>query len=402
MKQWLLLLLLVVLSNPAFAHKESNAYLTLRTDPERPSVLHGQFDVALRDLAFVLDIDADHNSALTWGEVKARRSDIERFVLGAITLKGDGPACDLRPTDQKITTHNDGAYDVVFFEATCDTDITDRATVAYDLFEGVDPYHRGIVTVHAGRVVAGAVLGPARPNVTLELGQADHWSRFRHFLVDGVWHIWTGADHLLFIFALLLPAVLRRQSSGMGEGVAGTRACSGLPETGWVPVPRLSAAILELIKVITGFTVSHSLALILAILGYVDLPSRLVESGIALSIIVAALHNLFPIVTRRAWLIAFAFGFVHGLGFASALAGLSLPPAAMAASLGGFSLGVELGQEAIVLPFLALAFLLRKTRFYQVGVVRGGSLLIIAIATLWLVQRAFDVVVPGTALLTPG
>lgn len=106
--------------------------------------------------------------------------------------------------------------------------------------------------------------------------------------------------------------------------------------------------------------------------------------------------------TRRAWVIAFGFGFIHGLGFASALAGLSLPPGAMAASLGGFSLGVELGQESIVLPFLPLAFLLRKTRFYQIGVVRWGSWLIIAIASLWLVQRAFDMVIPGTGFLTPG
>jgi hypothetical protein len=158
---------------------------------------------------------------------------------------------------------------------------------------------------------------------------------------------------------------------------------------------------LELVKVVSGFTVSHSVTLTLSVLGYVNLPSRLVESGIALSIIVAALNNLYPLVTRRAWVVAFAFGFIHGLGFASALAGLSLPPAAMAASLGGFSLGVELGQESIVLPFLPLAFLLRKTRFYQVGVLRWGSWLIIAVATLWLVQRAFDVVIPGTALLTP-
>jgi hypothetical protein len=148
--------------------------------------------------------------------------------------------------------------------------------------------------------------------------------------------------------------------------------------------------------------VPHSVTLTLSVLGYVNLPSRFVESGIALSIIFAAANNILPIVTRRARAMAFAFGFIHGLGFASALAGLSLPPAAMALSLGGFSLGVELGQESIVLPFLPLAFLLRRTRFYQVGVVRHRPMAIVAIALLWLVQRAFDVVIPGTALLTPG
>jgi len=394
MKWWLLLLLAVASS--AAAHKESDAYLMLATDASAPKVLHGQFDVALRDIAFVMDIDTNHDSALTWGEVKASRRLIERYVLGAITVRGDGLACDIRPTDQKIDRHNDGAYDVILFDAACDRAIPSRVTIDYRLFNDVDPYHRGIVTVHAGDRVAGVVLGPKVPSATLDLRSVDYWNQFKSFVVDGVWHIWTGPDHLLFIVSLLLPAVLYRRAIDPAPGMSGTG------ESGWMPVPTLGGAMIELVKVISGFTLSHSLTLTLSVLGYVDLPSRLVESGIALSIIFAALNNVYPSVTRRAWVIAFAFGLIHGLGFASALAGLSLPPAAMATSLGGFTLGVELGQESIVLPFLPLAFLVRGTRFYQTGVVRWGSVSIIAIAGLWLVQRAFDIVVPGTALLTPG
>jgi len=245
------------------------------------------------------------------------------------------------------------------------------------------------------------VLGPTTPIATLDLRTPDRWSQFKSFTVDGIWHIWTGPDHLFFILSLLLPAVLYRANSPEGLRVAA--ADPGIPrDTGWVPVPRLGRSMLELIKVISGFTVSHSATLTLSVLGYVDLPSRFVESGIALSILLAAANNVVPVVTRRAWVVAFAFGLIHGLGFASALAGLSLPPAAMAVSLGGFSLGVELGQESIVLPFLPLAFLVRRTRFYQVGVVRIGSMLIMAVATLWFVQRAFDLAVPGTTFLTPG
>ena len=391
---------LLALSPPtAFAHKESDAYLTLRTDPANPNVLRGQFDIALRDLAFVIDIDSNQDGEVTWGEVKAHRDAIERYALGGLTIKGDGLTCETHPTDQKIDAHNDGAYDVISFDAVCDKEIPNRLTVVYALFQDVDPYHRGIVTIHAGDRVAGAVLGPKTPTATLDLREPDRWSQFKSFMVDGIWHIWTGPDHLLFILSLLLPAVLYRRSLIPSSQPPSIPA--GSNDTGWVPVPRLSRAMIELIKVVSGFTVSHSATLTLSVLGYVNLPSRLVESGIALSIIVAALNNLYPVVTRRAWVVAFAFGFIHGLGFASALAGLSLPPAAMAASLGGFSLGVELGQESIVLPFLPLAFLLRKTRFYQVGVLRWGSWLIIAIATLWLVQRACDVVIPGTAFLTP-
>jgi len=392
----LLACLLMALPMMASAHKESDAYLTLSTDPAKPTVLHGQFDIALRDLAFVLDIDANRDAAVTWGEVKASRGAIERYALGGVTIKGDGLTCAMHPTAQKIDEHNDGAYDVIQFDAVCDKEIPSRLTIVYTLFQDIDPYHRGIVTIHAGDRVAGAVLGPKTPTAMLDLREPDRWSQFKSFVVDGVWHIWTGPDHLLFILSLLLPAVLYRSAKASAIGLPPLAG-----DTGWVPVPKLSRAMLELVKVVSGFTVSHSVTLTLSVLGYVNLPSRLVESGIALSIIVAATNNLVPIVTRRAWVVAFAFGFIHGLGFASALAGLSLPPVAMATSLGGFSLGVELGQESIVLPFLPLAFLLRRTRFYQVGVVRWGSWAIIAIATLWLVQRAFDIDIPHTGFLTP-
>jgi hypothetical protein len=393
-------IVLVLLPFEAFAHKESDAYLTLTSDPAHLTVLHGQFDIALRDLSFVLDIDSNHDSAVTWGEVKANRDAIERYALKGLTVKGDGLTCETHPTDQKIDEHNDGAYDVILFDAICDKEIPSRLTLVYTLFQDVDPYHRGIITIHAGNRIAGAVLGPKTPTATLDLREPDRWSQFKSFMVDGIWHIWTGPDHLLFIMSLLLPAVLFRRSA-LPPTSPLLRTPLRSTDTGWVPVPKLSSAMLELIKVVSGFTVSHSVTLTLSVLGYVNLPSRLVESGIALSIIVAALNNVYPLVTRRAWVVAFAFGFIHGLGFASALAGLSLPPAAMATSLGGFSLGVELGQESIVLPFLPLAFLARRTRFYQVGVVRWGSLLIIAIATLWLVQRAFDIDIPGTGFLTP-
>ncbi len=393
---WLFALLL--LPDIALAHKESDAYLTLRTDAAAPNVLRGQFDIALRDLAFVIDIDSNHDSEVTWGEVRAHRDAIERYALDELTIKGDGLTCALTATEQKIDAHNDGAYNVIFFDALCDKEIPNRLTVVYDLFKDVDPYHRGIVTIHAGDRVAGAVLGPKTPTAVLDLREPDRWSQFKSFMIDGIWHIWTGPDHLLFILSLLLPAVLIRRTLANRDVQIPPDAPA---DTGWLPTPRLSRAMIELIKVISGFTVSHSVTLTLSVLGYVNLPSRLVESGIALSIIVAAMNNIWPVVTKRAWLVAFAFGFIHGLGFASALAGLSLPAGAMAASLGGFSLGVELGQESIVLPFLPLAFLLRKTRLYQVGVVRWGSWLIVAISTLWLIQRVFDVVIPGTALLTP-
>lgn len=412
-----LLLGLMLVSLPAFAHKESDAYLTLRTDPGNDHVLKGQWDIALRDLDFAIGIDSNHDGAITWGEVKAHRTEIERYALARLAIKGDGLTCAMQPGGQKIDDHTDGAYDVILFDAVCDKEIPSKLTIVYHLFNDVDPYHRGIVTIHTAKTTAGAVLGPENPSTSLDLRNPNRWRQFKSFVVDGIWHIWTGVDHLLFILSLLLPAVLIRRRNndphGGGWSPAGRSLLAGSDGIGmlaavrpvagyhWDAVPSWWPAFLDIIKVISAFTLSHSVTLSLAVLGIVDLPSRLVESGIAISVIVAAGNNLYPIVKERVWLIAFAFGFVHGLGFASALSGLQLPPLAMAASLGGFNVGVEIGQEAIVLLVMPLAFLMRHTVFYRKYVLRWGSILIIAMATGWLIQRAFDVLIPGFSALLP-
>jgi HupE / UreJ protein len=415
-----LLLGLALNSVPVFAHKESDAYLTLRTDRADAHVLEGQWDIALRDLDFALGIDTNRDGKITWGEVRAHRTAIESYALPRLAIKGDGLNCAMSPTGQEIDDHTDGAYDVIEFRAICDKDIPAKLAVVYRLFEDVDPYHRGIVTIHANGITTGAVLGPENPVTTLDLREPDRWQEFRSFVVDGMWHIWTGIDHLLFIMSLLLPAVMIRRSrddppgarggwyggggaliATAGGGGATLIAAPARVRYEWVPVASWWPAFIDVIKVISGFTLSHSVTLTLATLGIVNLPSRLVESGIAISVIVAAANNLYPIIRQRLWLIAFAFGFVHGLGFASALAGLQLPPLSMAASLGGFNVGVEIGQEAIVLIIMPLAFLVRRTRFYRDGVLRWGSVIIVALATGWLIQRAFDVLIPGFSAILP-
>jgi hypothetical protein len=417
-----LLLGLTLNSLPAAAHKESDAYLTLHVDRSDPHALDGQWDIALRDLDFALGIDSNHDGQITWGEVQAHRKEIEDYALARLAIKGDGLTCAMQPTAQEIDEHTDGAYDVIGFRAVCDKDIPAKLTVVYRLFNNVDPYHRGIVTIRANGITAGAVLGPEAPVTMLDLRKPDRWQEFRSFVTDGLWHIWTGMDHLLFLMSLLLPAVMVRRRTGgpdgdrVGGSGGGGALLAGAGASGvggtlvlvpaiaryeWVPVASWWRAFIDVIKVVSGFTLSHSVTLTLATLGIVNLPSRLVESGIALSVIVAAANNLYPIVTRRLWLIAFAFGFVHGLGFASALYGLQLPPLSMAASLGGFNVGVELGQESIVLLVMPLAFLLRRTRFYRDGVLRWGSVVIISLATGWLIQRAFDVLIPGFSAILP-
>jgi hypothetical protein len=183
-------------------------------------------------------------------------------------------------------------------------------------------------------------------------------------------HIWIGYDHMLFLISLLLPAVLARR------------------EHAWQPVASLRSALLGVLAVVTAFTVSHSITLTLAALDMIGLPSRLVESGIALSVLLASLNNIWPIVTRRGWVLAFCFGLVHGFGFASVLGDLGLPRDALALALAGFNIGVEIGQLAVVLAVVPLIYILRNARFYRSGILVGGSSAIALIAGVWFVGRA--------------
>jgi hypothetical protein len=143
-------------------------------------------------------------------------------------------------------------------------------------------------------------------------------------------------------------------------------------------------------KVVTAFTVAHSITLALAVLDIYNPPSRWVESLIALSVIVAAANNLHPLMTEDRWKMTFAFGLVHGFGFASVLKDLGLSRGGLVSSLLGFNLGVELGQLAVVAVVLPLAWWSRNTRFYQRWVLRGGSCVIIVLAGIWLAERVFD------------
>jgi hypothetical protein len=222
-------------------------------------------------------------------------------------------------------------------------------------------------------VSRSAVLDPQAPPQHFDLARANRWSQFADYLREGVWHIWIGLDHVLFMLSLLLPAVMLWQ---------GLR---------WQAVDDFRAAFWDVFRIVTSFTVAHSITLTLAALHVISLPSQWVESAIAASVVLAALNNLKPLVHSRRWLVAFGFGLIHGFGFATVLVELGLPDDALALSLLGFNLGVEVGQLAIVAVFLPLAYALRGSRFYRRTVMVGGSVAVALVAAVWFVERAFDV-----------
>ena len=365
----LLAALLLLIACGAAAHKPSDSYLTLE---RHGATVQGQWDIALRDLEAAITLDADGDGEITWGEVRAKRAAIAAYALSRLDLASGGSACPLKAAEALIDQHSDGAYAVLRLSAACQHP-GPALPVEYRLLFDIDPTHRGLLQyVENGRARSAIFSAEARVQM---LGEGTAWQQLAAYVHEGVWHIWLGFDHILFLLSLLLPAVLLRHGGA------------------WQPAESFRGAFWDVAKIVTAFTVAHSLTLTLAALNVVSLPSRWIESAIALSVVLAAVNNVFPVVSHGRWLAAFGFGLIHGFGFAGALRDLGLPTGSLALSLFGFNVGVEVGQLAIVGAFLPAAFWLRGTWAYRRVVLAGGSALIAVIAGVWLFERAFNVAI---------
>jgi hypothetical protein len=361
--------LLSCLSLPAQAHKPSDSYLKLIVADSGDGRIDGQWDIALRDLDYAIGLDANGDGKLTWDEVRSRHQEIASYALQRLTIGTEAGSCTISAGEQLIDQHTDGAYSVLRFKALCREPVA-TLELGYRLFADLDAQHKGLVRIEQGGNTSTAIFGPESAQQSIALRNPGKLSQFGAYVLHGIWHIWIGFDHILFLLSLLLPAVL----------VAATGR----------PSESLKNSFFDVLKVVTAFTLAHSVTLTLASLSLISLPSRAIESLIAASVVLAALNNIVPLFRGRRPGAAFIFGLIHGFGFASVLADLGLPRGAFAISLFGFNLGVEIGQLAIVAVFLPLAYLLRRTWLYR-QLLTKGSALIMLLAAIWLVERAFDI-----------
>ncbi len=383
-----------------YAHKPDQTYLYIRVYKER---VEGTVEITLEDLNRALDLDIDTEKYKPANEedegehplpeeLKQHIPQIQSYILEKVSL--NSPEYGEHPmgfTDPTLLVLEMGVYVRSNFDLENAPDIPDALDINYEVMFEVDDKQRGMTVIghnwKAGVInnesMTSLIFSPNNTNQQLSLSDRSIWKGFVALVKLGMWHIWIGLDHILFLVALVLPSVVRRRRE---EGQL------ALTET-WKPVESFKSAFWYILKIVTLFTIAHSITLSLAAIGAIDLSSRIVESIIALSIALAAYLNIKPLFNRSESFIAFAFGLFHGLGFASVLGEKGLGGEFMTYSLLGFNLGVEVGQVLIICMIFPVLFLLRRTKFYPY-LIFYGSILLIIIAFYWFVERFFEIDMP--------
>ena len=326
--------------------------------------------VTLTVPAGLLPFAEDSRNGRTAGEeIRAHRGALRRFLDGRIRVLGryraDGTvveepgALTVEPgPDAPAVAGGSGLAPAT--HATLTLVYTwpaaiEALSVRYDLFVPNVSTASCLATIRHDGQVHNVVFTPEHRAATITFGRTPVWQAIGGFVTLGIGHILTGYDHVLFLLSLLM----------------------------------LGGSMRSIVKIVTAFTVAHSVTLSLAVLDVVTLPSRWVESAIALSIFYVAAENVWrgTASLRNRWLVTFGFGLVHGMGFASALREMRLPQANVAASLVGFNVGVEIGQLAVVI-LACLALDVLRNRTWAPSFRQGVSLATALVGAVWFVERA--------------
>lgn len=370
----------MLFTSVASAHDGNSSVVYLDVFPDGSAQGQLEHPVGLLNDLFDLDLDPNESTA---DDIAAIEAAVRSYNADNLSIVAeDGTPWDITFTGEvdAIETENE-IYGAFLFDI---ENVFDSAPRVFEVtFDGIvrDETHFAQVVMRTDPVTGtflnegDAVPGFIRadsPTLPVNLDNPNLWKAFTGTVSLGMEHIFIGTDHILFVLVLLLPAVMLFSLAD-----------------GWSPVPTFKDGLWRVLKIATAFTVAHSITLTLGGLEIIELPSKFVETVIALSIIATAIHNLRPIFANREAYIAFAFGIFHGFGFAGLLSDLGIGRGQRVLSLLGFNIGVEIGQAFIILLLFPALFLLRRTVLYPF-VLRIGSILLAVIAGIWAIERVFE------------
>lgn len=360
----LLVCMSVLAGQVAEAHANGSSYLRIDSRGRDAGVV-ARWDIAAADLQLPLEIDANGDGIVTAVEIGARRTAITKFATGRLRLRRGGDPCRMTMRGLSTLRRDAQLYLTLQLSGAClrggPVDVTT------DLFFGSRGYSTLLdVQTPNGRFPAVLSMGnanwtePTVPSIT---------GTVLRFFREGAWHVLIGYDHIAFLLLLLLPSVLR-----------GSRA-------GWTAAANGREIVRDIFKIVTAFTIAHSVALGLAATDTVRVPVQPIEIAIAGSIVVAGLLNLFPAASRWRLRLAFGFGFVHGFGFANALQNIGAGGSRLAPLLAGFNLGVEVAQIMIVAVALPVLWLLSRRSEYASRLMPALSLATAFTGAIWFTSR---------------
>ena len=346
------LVLALVPAQPAAAHEQSTTYTTIRVDPAELGMT-----VSFRpsDLDYAFQSDTDGDGAVSGSELAAVAPAVYDSLGEGFDLAADFAHLVLEPGEARLGEDSSGRPLAVFpFRADLER-LPGKVSVTIDLLELLGEDQLYFVKMESSEGVEQAILAADDASRSFEVGGEIPLGRqVWQFVKLGVEHIFIGFDHILFLVALIL----------------------------------VGGRLINLLKIVTSFTVAHSITLGLAAVGAVQLPPALIEAGIAFSIAWVAAENLWLHKADHRWILTFFFGLVHGFGFANVLRDLGLPQEGLIASLLAFNLGVEIGQVVIVLILLPGIIWLSRQSFHR-RVVQVISVLILLMGLGWLIERSF-------------
>jgi hydrogenase/urease accessory protein HupE len=318
--------------------------------------LSAQLILAWQEVDGITLLDTNHDRTLSDEEFGAAKAKLLKVAESALSLECDGRMLALKkqPSVQREDTTG------IRIDLVYEFPVTQVLTITSEIISELQRGHNQIVTIRsAGGVELGnAVLVRDKPSVDVPLfalkeKQAD--APIRQFLVLGIEHIVTGWDHLAFLFGLLV----------------------------------IGGKLRDAVKIITSFTLAHSLSLALATLNVINIPSRIVEPLIAASIVYVGFENIMRDNFSKRWMLTFAFGLIHGCGFASALRelGVGTHGTSVVTPLVCFNLGVELGQLAITAVMLPLIWKLKPA--FPKRWIPVTSAALIVLGSYFLVERVW-------------
>lgn len=379
MKRLLICLMLALCSN-TYAHQSSTSFITL---DQNDNVTEGLWKVAIEDLKGMQNFDLNNDGDIQWREFTSSKSELLLLLKSGFKLKEREGMCNINSDNKKLAldTILDRKYILFSFQTNCS--LTSITEIRYDYYFNVDNDHKGIITLSDDKKKSNIYVAAVnKPNITIEHNTS---SSFIDIVKEGVWHIWMGFDHIIFVLTLLFGVLFVTKNNQCAKNTSNKYQ-----------------QITEITKVITAFTVAHSITLALAALDIINPSVRFIESAIALTLIIAALHNIRHLLPKRTtvifswpiWKMAFVFGLIHGFGFANVLAEMNLSVSNFAETLLAFNLGVEVGQLMIVILFIATSFLLFsfvKLKSLK-NVLPVSSVLVMFVGAFWFVERAFNIV----------